>query len=546
MILVYKIVFILTAFSAGFIGIDLLVKKEGRNFFERIFGLMSVAFVIWAGGRFGLLSASTEEAALNWAHLLYNGSILVHILFLHTILIFLGVNRERFNRFIVRFFYALGAILLVLNNLYFITGQSFLVSGVASKLGFNFFEVPDVFYLLHVLNYLFIPVYSVALMIFEFLKSVGERRKQIALVMLAALVGFIGGNSVVPLVFNIQIEPLLLVLVPFYMPILTYAIIKHKLFNLKIITSEIFVFSLWVFILVRIFLSENTQEQLFNAGLLVLTIVVGIFLLRSVYREVKQREKIESLAKDLERANDSLESANERLKELDQLKSEFVSLATHQIRGPLTAIKGYASEITEGDFGELPEYLKKPIDIIFQSCQSLVVIVEDFLNISRIEQGRMKYEMTIFDMGGLVKEVVNEFRPNIEKKGLAVKTEIAEGVSVNADRGKIKQVISNLLDNSVKYTPKGEITISLSQSGDKALFSVKDTGLGIPAATMPKLFQKFSRAEEAAKANIHGTGLGLYVAREMMKALGGRVWAESEGEGKGSAFFVELGLAKNL
>jgi len=243
--------------------------------------------------------------------------------------------------------------------------------------------------------------------------------------------------------------------------------------------------------------------------------------------------------------NQKLGEANERLKELDQLKSEFVSLATHQIRGPLTAIKGFASMMIEGDYGEVPKTLQEPVDTIYQSSQSLVVIVEDFLNVSRIEQGKMKYDFTDFDLCALANEVVNEDRVIIEKRGLNVSAAICPSpVTVHGDRGKLKQVIGNLLDNSMKYTPKGSIMLSLvsNKASKKVLLSIKDTGVGIRAETIPHLFHKFSRAEDASKVNILGTGLGLYVAKEMIKAHGGRIWVESPGEGKGATFFVELAL----
>ncbi|MDO8483177.1 MAG: GAF domain-containing sensor histidine kinase [bacterium] len=251
------------------------------------------------------------------------------------------------------------------------------------------------------------------------------------------------------------------------------------------------------------------------------------------------------LYQELKVANQKLGDANERLKELDQLKSEFVSLATHQIRGPLTAIKGYASMMIEGDYGEVPTSLKDPIDTVYRSSQSLVVIVEDFLNVSRIEQGKMKYDFSDFDFCVLVNEVVNESRPIIEKRGLNVGTTICPApVTVRGDRGKLKQVIGNLFDNSMKYTPKGSINLTLESNkiSKKVLLSIKDTGVGINAETIPHLFKKFSRAEDASKVNILGTGLGLYVASEMIKAHGGRVWVESEGVGKGATFFVELSL----
>jgi signal transduction histidine kinase len=316
----------------------------------------------------------------------------------------------------------------------------------------------------------------------------------------------------------------------------TYSIFKHQLFSLRVITTEIFVFSLWIIILTRTLLSQSIQDQLINAGLLFSTIVVGVLLVRSVIKEVEAREQIEKLAKDLE-------AANERLKELDQLKSEFVSIASHQLRSPLAAIKGYASLIIEGSFGKVPPAITQAVDRIFDSAKGLVIVVEDFLNISRIEQGRMKYDFAIADIEPLVKSVVDELLPSVKKANLSISftTDNKPPYKSNIDIGKMKQVVTNLLDNAIKYTPKGSITVRLlKQSGGKLRIAISDTGIGMGQETIALLFEKFSRAKDANKTNVMGTGLGLYVAKEMVKANGGKIWAESEGKGKGSTFIVEL------
>jgi signal transduction histidine kinase len=546
LILIYKIVFILTAFGAGIIAVEIFTKKNKETLFERLFGFMSVAFVVWAIGRFGMLFATSKGEALSWAHFLYNGSILVHLLFLHTILVYLNIHKSITNKIILIVFYAINVFLLVLNNLYFLIGENYLIKDVVSKLGFQFYEMPDKFYLLHILNYIFIPAYCLIVLIKHFLKTKQDNKKQLILVILASFVGFLGGNSVIPLVYDIKLEPIALILVPFYLPILTYAITKYKLFDIKIITTEIFTFSLWIVILVRILLSDNTQEQIINIGLLLMTFIVGIFLIKSVYHEVSQREKIEKLALELKVTNTDLANANQKLKELDNLKSEFLSLASHQIRGPLTTIRGYASEILEGDFGVVSPKIKEAVQIISSSSECLIGIVEDFLNISRIEQGRMKYDMSYFDLSSVVKDVLEAWQPIFNEKKLALTYHITPKLIVNADMGKIRQVITNLVENSVKYTKEGGVFVDLVKTpNNTALLSIKDTGIGISEKMKSLLFQKFSRAENALKMNISGSGLGLYVASQMLRAQGGRIWVESPGEGLGSTFFVELKLALN-
>jgi signal transduction histidine kinase len=267
-------------------------------------------------------------------------------------------------------------------------------------------------------------------------------------------------------------------------------------------------------------------------------IILGLLLNRSVKQEVAARQKIQLLAVDLEKAN-------VRLTELDRQKSEFVSFATHQLRAPLTAMKGYASLLLEGDMGKLPKEAKQGVDRIYESTKTLTSIVDDYLNISRIELGTMKYAFETIDLKMLIEDTVAELKPNIDKSGLAfafMAENSGTDYRITADRDKLKQVIANVIDNSMKYTPKGSIaaTLSLDKPHHKFIFAVKDSGVGIAPETLPRLFQKFSRADNANKVNIRGTGLGLFVAKQMVEAHHGTIRAESAGEGKGSTFIVEL------
>ncbi|MEK7646518.1 MAG: ATP-binding protein [Patescibacteria group bacterium] len=319
----------------------------------------------------------------------------------------------------------------------------------------------------------------------------------------------------------------------------TFAIIKYKLFNVRVIATELIIFSLWIFIFIRALLETDLKEKVIEYVLLLITVVVGIFLIRSVIKEIAQREKIQKLANDLQGAND-------KLKEMDRQKSEFVSFATHQLRAPLTAMKGYASLLLEGEMGVIPPEGKTAIGRIFESTNTLAAIVDDYLNVTRIELGSIRYTFDTIDLKDLIENVIAELKPNIDK-ATQVKFSVAidkptSHYRVTADKDKLKQVIANLVDNSVKYTPQGTVKVSLSQdlTTRNFVFKIQDTGIGISAEILPKLFQKWSRANNANKTNIKGTGLGLYVAKEIITAHHGTIRVESPGEGKGSTFTVEL------
>lgn len=237
-----------------------------------------------------------------------------------------------------------------------------------------------------------------------------------------------------------------------------------------------------------------------------------------------------------------LQDANEKLKSLDKLKTEFLSLASHQLRSPLTAIKGYTSMILEGDYGEINPKAKEAIDRVFQSSNNLTMIVEDLLNVSKIEQGGMKYERTNFDLSEIASAMAKDLSINAEKKGLKLTYTQDEGIhNVFGDKEKLRQVVLNFIDNSIKYTKEGKVEVSvIHKEGNKVIrFEVKDTGMGMTPETKASLFQKFARGE-GSKVNASGSGLGLYLAKEIAEAHKGTVGVDSDGPGKGSTFYMEL------
>lgn len=349
------------------------------------------------------------------------------------------------------------------------------------------------------------------------------------------------GNLVISFGEYWQLEQYKLFGMPVFIAILTYLIVRFRTFNIKLIATQALVVALVILTGAQIFVVKSTLSRIVSLVTFTLAFGFGYFLVKSVKREVEQREEIQKLANSLAKVNSHLNVANERLQELDRQKTEFVSIASHQLRTPLTAIKGYSSMMLEGSYGKLTEKMKKPIENIFESSQRLVTIIEDFLNITRIELGRMKYDFTEVNFREVAEQVTKELTPNAERKGLKLSFSVEEGeYMVHADQGKITQVISNIIDNAIKYTPSGTIVVSVSDGDGKVRVQVTDSGVGIPKETLPKLFDKFVRADDAGKVNFSGTGLGLYVAKQMVEAHKGKIWAESAGKGKGTSLIVEL------
>jgi len=229
------------------------------------------------------------------------------------------------------------------------------------------------------------------------------------------------------------------------------------------------------------------------------------------------------------------------------MKTDFISIASHQLRTPLTAIKGYTSMMLEGSYGEIPEKQKGIIEKVFQSAQRLIYIVNDLLDISRIEQGRFSISLEPIKVANVLKDVVEELQQNAKSKNLSLELVVAPehvDATASADFNKIRQVFLNVIDNAIKYTNEGYVRVSVQQRANDVLMSVKDSGLGISEVSMKNLFQKFSRAKGVTKLHTDGSGLGLFIVKKIMEAHGGSVWAESEGEGKGSQFYVSIPLQK--
>jgi signal transduction histidine kinase len=245
---------------------------------------------------------------------------------------------------------------------------------------------------------------------------------------------------------------------------------------------------------------------------------------------------------EVDKATKELKVANVQLKKLDEAKSEFISIASHQLRTPLTVIKGYLSMINQKDFGEVPAKLAKPMDRVYKSTLRIIGLVEDLLNVSRIESGRMKYDFENVDLAALVAEVFDELEQHAKNKGLAFEyiKPTKKIPLVKLDRNKIRETLMNLMDNAIKYTAKGFVKVSLEKLDDHVRFSVSDSGRGIAPDEMPQLFQKFSRAKGVQLVHTEGTGLGLYIAKEILKKHHAKIWAESAGAGKGSEFIIEF------
>jgi signal transduction histidine kinase len=251
------------------------------------------------------------------------------------------------------------------------------------------------------------------------------------------------------------------------------------------------------------------------------------------------------LYSNLQVTTKELKIANDKLIVLDKAKDDFVSLASHELRTPMTAIKSYTWMVLNGKAGVVDVKARKYLDVVYSSTERLIHLVNEMLDVSRIESGKVQLRLETFDVAGLFETIRDEFAAKAFEQKLNLVFNLPPSVipQLSADREKIVQVLENLIGNAFKFTPPGgTVTVNAAQTDHQIQFSVNDTGPGIAPQDLPKLFQKFGRLENTLIASTGAsTGLGLFICRQYVELHSGKIWAESE-LGHGSTFTFSLPL----
>jgi signal transduction histidine kinase len=713
---------LINGFFALIFGFIVLYKNFKNKSHQTLF-LLTLATAFWSFGYWKWLSIyNNESQALFWARFLSIGSIFIPVFYFHWILSLLEIkNKYRNNRIL------LIAYLFAFFFLFFSFSPLF-VNRVENTLYFSHWPKAGPLYTFYLITiYFSLVVYSIILLILKFRNSAGVRREQIRYVLYGSIFGFSGGATNFFLWYDINILPIGNFLVILYPLVFSYAIIKHRLMDIKFVMRKSSVYTLsllsvllatgllsfiingfdyqevgWVDLLLLVLatsffpkvkdfyyhlankyffsslydgqkviakLSEKLSSTLnideihnyiyesldeafhlksfgilryikknkssggtyfvqFNRGfkiqrddntfhgdkflyryfiakgkplvveeikdtpigikakktirllekygVAVLSplnigkdtiglIVLGYKETRDIYNDedlqvleiigVQAAMAIQNalqyeaakdfnvrLQKEVAEATEELRHANRKLIQLDKAKTEFLSIASHQLRTPLTAIKGFTSLLLDGSYGKLDENVKEVLNKIFLSNEKLVTLTENLLNISRIEAGQLVFNLEKNEIVSLVKEVVEELRVNAEKKGIKLSLKLPQK-PINSfvfDRGKMHEVIINLVDNAIKYTNQGSVNVKLENKKDSVIITVEDTGIGIPPDEMDSVLKKFQRASNAVKVHTEGAGIGMYIVSRIVKAHNGKLNVTSEGVGKGTTVTVEL------
>ncbi len=225
-------------------------------------------------------------------------------------------------------------------------------------------------------------------------------------------------------------------------------------------------------------------------------------------------------------------------KEINQTMNDFLSVATHELKAPMTIIKGYTASTLEGDFGVVPEKMQEPLGTVLAQTDRLNNLVMDLLNISRIEQGRLTFDMQPVSVAEVVQLIVKNYNQKAAEKNIQIVYDPPATLPmIFADAGRVQEVMTNLIDNAIKYSVKGTVTIVHSVDGSMVKTAVRDTGIGMSAQERSRLFQRFYRVKNDQTKDISGTGLGLWIIKQYIEKMGGKIEVDSM-VGAGTEFNV--------
>lgn len=662
---IYGIFALAAGVSAVFFGLVVYIRNR-KDLVNKTFALLSVGFSMWTFSYFIWLLQDTAESALFWSRMLNLGATLIPPFYLHWILSFLGLNKKR--KWIILFAYLITIFFAIFSF------SPLYIKEVKPILGFPYWPQAGILYSVFLFfSFFALDGYALVELIRQHSKAGREKKIQIKYLIGATAIGFGGGITNFPLMYGVPLMlPYGMFLIVFYPFLLYYAVAKHHLFNVRVIATEFFTFAIWLTLLARMLLSENVQDFALNSIILVAVLFFGVLVIRSVLKEVQQKERIERakvedeallgsigdgviaidkqgdvmfvnraaeqiLGFNSEQAIDKpygkiLEVQNEKgevltdgrnpleqalnsgkkiitdatgtpektiyfvrsdktkfpaaitvapvvlqgqtigainvfrditvERQIDKSKSEFVSLASHQLRTPLTTIKWYAEMLLDSKkSGKLTPKQKEYLNVIYEGDMRMVRLVDIMLDVSRLDAGKIKLREEKVDIAKVAKIIIEEEKPNIKKLKQTFEFNCEEKKPETlTDQNQLRIVFQNVISNAVKYTPTGgKIVCTIKREGGNFLFSVKDNGIGIPRDQQKKIFGKLFRADNAFSHEPDGNGLGLYAAKATIENLGGKIWFESPSsapssdkasagkeatagkqEGKGTTFFVTI------
>jgi len=318
-----------------------------------------------------------------------------------------------------------------------------------------------------------------------------------------------------------------------------YAVAKQQMLKIRVLGTELFVAALILLFAVNFATAVSDVSRMIAGVSLTLGLIFGFLLIRNAESETEKHIQIQDLMTQL---NES----NQQLREMSEAKSEFISIASHQLRTPVSVIKGYLALILEGHYGEIGVRVREKLQQLVDANERLVLLISNLLNVSRIERGSVDFDCRETDIAELIRKAVIAMDIKVRGKELRLFfKEPQEPIDkVYIDAGKVQEVIANLVDNAIKYTPVGSIEVSVAdeKKEDKVVVRIKDSGIGMEKEDAPHIFEKFFRPVKPSAPWQAGNsmGIGLYICAKFLRSMGGNIFVESTAPGRGTTMAVSL------
>lgn len=505
----------LASFASGLF----VFLKDRRSPVYVTFAVFSMSLFWWSVGYFFWQNATMAGTALLWTKFFMAGAVFIPPSFFHFALAFLGNDKKwRYGIFTA---YLLAGLFIVS----ILLPQSLFISGVTERASFPFWPIPGVAFHFFMLYWGCVVLGAFLFLLRGIKESSGLRRAQVQYIFWGAAIGFLGGSTNYFLWYNIPILPIGNILVAAYIIGLAIVAPSDSFLKMRVIAMWFFAIAFDVLILFMVLVAESSRERISNIVLLVFASLFGFFLIRSVLKEVEQTEQA---------------------KKLLDMRSEFLTIASHQLKTPVTLIMGILSMMREGSLDKAtPEARKNFIDGAYEKAVKLSDIIRDILFASDFDTKEFtipEKHLERIDVNAFLTKLHADFKERAEKRGLVLSYEnkAENPCNVMTDPRYLLQAMTNIVDNAVKYTIKGSIALILESTDNSVTITVRDTGVGVPLADQAKIFGKFNRASNAVDMYTDGSGLGLYIAKEIIDAHDGGSIVMNSKEGEWTEFVVTL------
>lgn len=559
------------------VAVLLVAEKKPSNIY---FAIMGAALgLISVTNYFSLTSYGSPERTLFWIR-----AVMVLVAIMMTFLYGFGISYEnRLYKFNLRRGLVIGAIGVVVA---IISASSLTYQNIS--FADDGAIVPHTGPGMIVVAMFILPIFvaTVVAMAKNARRAVSEQKRNINIALYAFLLCFgvqiITSFVIVAALGYTKLVPVGNLLSLAYIVLITMSILRYKIINLNVASSLVFVVVLGVMLFADIFSASNTEERIYRAIVFLAAAMIGYQFIRAIITDTKRKRQLEYYSQELK-------GLNEKLKRTDAIKTEFISMASHELLTPISAIEGYLSMMVDEKIVAVGNpKAEKYLQSVYKSSNRLARLVADLLNVSRIEEERLLIEKKAVSILEMLQSTIDELR----FKALASRITMNYTSQVSgqdalayADSDKIKEVLINLSGNAIKFNRPGgvvhlwaqvwptqavqqrynqmaRLAVNRPEHGDGALkrivsqiytqmvgdkqmvIAVADNGVGISREDIGKLFQKFSRVGDWSTQEVQGTGLGLYISRAIVEMHHGRIWVESPGEGRGSIFYFSLPLAQ--